>query len=97
MNNDRRIKIPKEEHEFIRARALRGESKRGLAREYGVDKRLIDFIVNPDLLVHSKLLREKRGGWRRYYDKDRNTAAVRSWRRHKRSILTQATKDEPQK
>lgn len=87
---DRRVKIPKEDHDYIRERVKRGEGIRALAREYGVDKRLIQFIVDPEKLALNRELRKARGGWKRYYDKDKHTAYMKKHRAHLADIIIKA-------
>lgn len=88
IGKDRRVKIPKEEHDYIRARYNRKEvSQRELAREYGVSRRLIQFIIDP--LKHELNLkrRQERGGSKKYYDKDKWREIQREHRTYKKSLL----------
>ncbi len=84
---DRRIKIPKSEHKYICTRYKNGESQRELAKAYGVSRRLITWILYPERLVINRKLRVKRGGWKQYYNKKKNTEAVRKTRQYKAKIL----------
>lgn len=91
---DKRVKIPKEDHDHIRARVARGEGIRAIAREYDVDKRLVQFIVFPERLALNRELRKKRGGWKKYYDKDKHRVEMQKHRAHLSSIIKKA--NEPQ-
>lgn len=83
----KRVKIPLSDHESIRFRALNGRAGiRELAREYGVDKRLIQFIVYPERKEQNLKRRTERGGWKKYYDKDKNTEYMRKHRIHKHEL-----------
>lgn len=58
-----RIKDPAVVRELYRD----GQSIRGIARKFDVDKRTIQFILFPERLKRNLELREARGGWRQYY------------------------------
>lgn len=84
---DRRVKLSKEDKEEILALYESGNhSQRELARMYGVSRRSIQFIVNPEKLQENKQRRAERGGWKAYYDKEKNTAAIREHRNYKQSL-----------
>lgn len=85
--NDRRIKIPASEHGYIKRRYQQGESLREIARSYGVDKRLIQFILNPERLKRNRELRKERGGWRQYYNKDKWREEHRKHREYKKRLF----------
>lgn len=85
--NDRRIKIPASEYNYIKRRHQEGESIRGIARDYGVDKRLIQFILYPERLKHNRELRKQRGGWERYYDKNTWREEHRKHRAYKKKLF----------
>jgi hypothetical protein len=74
---DKRIKIPKSEHQTIRDLYKSPEwSMRKIAAKYNVDKRTIQFIVYPERLAKSRENRD----WRNYYDKEEvNGEAYRLW------------------
>lgn len=83
----KRVKIPLSDHESIRSRVLsKSAGVREIAREYGVDKRLIQFIVYPERKEKNLKLRAQRGGWKKYYDKDKNTEYMRKHRIHKHEL-----------
>lgn len=87
--NDRRIKIPKTEHTYIINRHKQGEAIRAIARDYGVDKRLIQFIIYPERQVLNKLYRARRGGSKIYYNKDKWRETMREHRAYKLKLLKQ--------
>lgn len=83
----KRVKIPLSDHESIRFRVLNKKAGvREIAREYGVDKRLIQFIAYPERLEQNKKLRALRGGSKKYYDKDKNTEYMRKHRIYKHEL-----------
>lgn len=85
---DKRVKIPKEEHEYIRTRYKNKEaSQRQLAREYGVDRRLIQFIIDPSKHEQNIARRKARGGSKQYYDKDKQRIYMRRHRANLREAL----------
>jgi hypothetical protein len=57
-----------------------------MARSFKVDKRLIQFILFPERLELNKKLRQKRGGSKQYYIKERQTKAIREHRNYKYKI-----------
>lgn len=83
--HDRRIKLTPEDKEDIKE--LTGMSIRGIARLYGVDKRLIQFILFPERYEKNKRLRKERGGSKIYYDRTKNTITQRKHRRHKQNLF----------
>ena len=74
--HDARIKLPKSEHAVIRARHEAGEGIRALARAYGVDRRLIQFILFPERIEASRVNRD----WKNYYDKEKHRKAIAALR-----------------
>ena len=82
---DRRIKIQKSEHVHLRAKREAGQSMRSLAREYNVDRRLIQFIIYPE----RQRAANKLHNWRKYYDKDKWRETMREHRAYKKKILGQ--------
>ena len=85
---DRRIKLSDDDKEEIVALyKLGATSYNKLAREFGVSKRTIYWIVNPEKLEENKRLRAERGGSKYYYDKETQRKAMRDHRDYKRSLL----------
>lgn len=62
-----------------------------LARMFKVNKRLIQFICYPERAELNKQLREKRGGSKKYYNRDKHTKAMRDHRRHKKDVFKTVT------
>lgn len=86
-SHDRRIKLtPEQRIEIRRSHEILGTSYNALARMYGVSKRLIQFVCCPEKEEAARQrFRELRADGR-YYHKEKNTEAVRDWRRHKQSL-----------
>lgn len=86
---DRRIKLTgKDKQNIVDLYEIEHCAIREITRIYGVSRRLIQFTLFPERLEHSKELREKRGGWKQYYDKDKNTKAIKEHRHYKYKILS---------
>lgn len=84
---DRRIKLTQEERDDIFQLYQIGDtSHRKLALQFGVSKRLISFILNPDKLEKCRQQREERGGWKQYYDKDEHAKSVKEHRDYKKKL-----------
>jgi len=84
---DRRTKLLPCQKEMVKFHYERGISINQLARDFKVNKRSIQFILFPERLAKNKELREDRGGWKIYYDKDSNTLAQLEHRHYKKTIL----------
>lgn len=82
---DKRVKLTPEDKKDIFENAL-GLSQRELAKMYGVSRRTIQFILDPQKLVENKKRRQERGGWRQYYDRENQTATMREHRRYKQEL-----------
>jgi len=81
---DRRIKLTDIQRAEIKASDL---SSRQLAKTYGVSRRLITFIQDPEKAKRAKELYEIRSAGGRYYDRKRNTKAVKDTRGYKRNLI----------
>lgn len=81
---DRRIKLTEQDKEDIKQ--LTGMSIRGIARMYGVDKRLIQFILFPERKEKNLLDRKNRGGTMQYYNKDERREKMKEFRHYKQSL-----------
>lgn len=88
--HDKRIKLTDLQRDEIAAR--RRESIHALAREYGVSRRLIQFIQYPERLEANLIKRQERSGSALYYDKEKHREAMRSHRKHKKAIYFDDTK-----
>lgn len=87
---DRRRKLTEEDKAEIRAKyQAGGTSQRKLAREYGVSRRLIIFVLDPEKLKRNKEARKARGGWQQYYDKDEWRKTMREHRSYKQGLYLQ--------
>tara|TARA_Y100000310_G_scaffold307018_1_gene348712 strand:- start:20769 stop:21083 length:315 start_codon:yes stop_codon:yes gene_type:complete len=86
-NQDRRIKLTDEQREDIKKiRATTTLSQRKIAEMYGVSRRTIQFIINPQSLIENKKRRAERGGTKIYYDTKKNTIAQREHRAYKQGL-----------
>ncbi len=81
--HDRRIKLTDEDKERIKTLGL---SQRALARMFGVSRRTIQFILHPEKLEENKRARKERGGWKQYYNKEKNTEYMREHRQYKQKL-----------
>ena len=84
--HDRRIKLFPEDKKIIRQLRKQGWSQRELAREFGVSRRLIQFIIDPKKKERDLELREQRGGSKAYYDKDKHRDYMKSHRHYKQDL-----------
>jgi DNA-binding XRE family transcriptional regulator len=85
--NDRRIKLTADDKELIKW--LREEeqiSYQKLANQFNVSKRTIIFICKPETLEACKKKREERGGWKQYYEKEKNSQSVKETRNYKQKL-----------
>ena len=82
---DRRIKLTQEQRDKIAD--LKGKiSRRLCADTFGVSKRTIDFIWHPERLERNKQLRQERGGWKQYYNKDEWRECMKEHRHYKQEL-----------
>jgi hypothetical protein len=84
MQDGRRKLDPSLEKEIIQKYETGGYSWASLAREYGVSKRKIGFIVNPKTLEKVKARTKKH--WQDYYDREYHKLAIRKYRAKKRKL-----------
>ena len=84
---DKRVKLLPEDKEAIKKLYQNGESIHGITRKFKVDKRLIQFVLFPERQKRNLELREKRGGWRQYYSKEKHSQSMKEHRHYKRRIL----------
>lgn len=88
---DRRQKLtPEQRAEIYRRYRDEDVSQRQLAREYGVSRRLIAFIINPDKMeeARDRLKRSKAKGLYKP-DKKKWAATVREHRHYKQELFKQ--------
>jgi len=85
---DKRVKLTPEQKEEIRIKyELGGYSQRALADEYGVSRRTIKFIIDPDSLERAKQQYRERRKDGRYYNREKHSKAVKELRIRKRIAL----------
>ena len=86
---DRRLKITDTQREEIIKLFSSGLcSQRALARDFNVSRKLISFILFPEKETVCKEQYKERRKDGRYYDKEKNTKAMKEHRRYKQNILT---------
>jgi len=84
---DQRIKLSVEQKkEIIERYHCEGLPQRKLAKIYGVDRRLISFIINPVAYEENLKRRAERGGTAIYYDKEKHRGYMKSHRRYKNRL-----------
>lgn len=84
---DRRVKLTEQDKEHIVEEYATGLiSVNGLARKYGVSKRLIQFTLFPERREKAKQLYEERRKDGRYYDKEKHKESVKKHRRYKKKL-----------
>ena len=91
---DRRIRLTDEDKKDIaEAYSSGGTSYNKLAKEYGVSKRTIYWVVNPDKQKENYELRKAKGGSKQYYDRDKHTQSMRNHREYKKELLKEGKLD----
>lgn len=85
---DRRQKLmPGQRAEIFRRYYTENVSQRQLAREYGVSRRLVTFIVNPESEERNReLLNERKAKGLYKPDRKRHTEIIREHRRYKQKL-----------
>jgi len=63
-----------------------GFSQRELAKMFGVSRRTIQFIIDPDKHKDNLNRREERGGTSVYYDRDKQREYMRTHRNNKKLL-----------
>ena len=85
---DRRTKLIDCQKELIKYLFANSDiSINGLARQFKVNKRLIQFILFPERQKKNLIDRKNRGGTMYYYDKDYHKEKMKEHRRYKHKIL----------
>ena len=82
---DRRRKLTDEDREDI-VRLAAELSVHQLAKNFGVSRRLVQFVLHPERHEENLLIRKERGGSAAYNDKDKHTAAMRRHSRYKQKL-----------
>ena len=83
---DRRYKLSEQEKEEIRENKD-WLSQRKLADRFNVDRKVIRYTIDPEF--YEKMLasaKERRKDWR-YYDREKQTIAIRNTRRYRNEVL----------
>ena len=85
---DRRIKLNDKQREEIREKYMTGMySQRNLAEEYGVSRRLITFILDPDKAKkNAEQLKQRRADGRYKPSKEKWAAIMREHRQYKQEL-----------
>lgn len=91
---DRRRKLTDEQKDEIKHRYAAGEcGMRPLAAEYGVSRRTIAIIVNPETEAYFKQYRKDH--WKdQQQDKEKRTEAIRNTRRYKQELYVKGELNE---
>ncbi|UUV43258.1 helix-turn-helix DNA binding domain protein [Rhodobacter phage RcCWillis] len=82
---DRRVKLSEAQKDEIRELAL-NMSQRELASRFGVSRRTISFILDPEKRAANYERRKERGGSAQYYDRETHAESMRRHRRHKKAL-----------
>lgn len=61
-------------------------SQRKCAEKFGVSRRTIVFLWYPEKQLANKQLRQQRGGWRQYYNKEDHRENMKNTRRYKQKL-----------
>ena len=87
VNHDKRKKLSDADKELIIKMHDEGWSAHKLAAYFEVSRRLIQFVLRPELLEHSKELRRKRLllDPHRYYDKEKHRIGMADLRMRKKN------------
>jgi hypothetical protein len=85
---DKRVKLTvAQKQEIFGFKGLKSANE--LANMYGVSKRSIQFILDPQKLAENKQRRAERGGSKKYYDKEYNRKAMQKHRLRKKELYLQ--------
>jgi hypothetical protein len=84
---DGRRKILSSQYDEVRAKYQSLKSMRATAKYYGVDKRLIQFIVYPERLIALKEWNKKIKHHKKYYDTEKRRDYMRKYRAKKREVF----------
>jgi hypothetical protein len=85
-NLDRRVKYTTADKERVVALFKSGFPQRAIARETGISRRMVSFILFPDRLARQKELYKERRKDGRYYYKDTWAKTMKEHRHYKESI-----------
>lgn len=88
--DDKRVKLNDEEKKEIKKLYDTGMfSQRKLAKMYGVSRRSIQFIIDPEKLKenHKKFSERQKDG--RYYNKERHREYIKKYRERKKQLYNE--------
>ena len=88
--HDGRRKLLPSQYEEVRQTYQQLKSFQKTADHYQVSKRLITFIVNPNSLKTLKEHNRKIEHWKKYYNKEQHTIAMRKYREKKKQLKIKA-------
>ena len=96
--HDKRVKLTKEDKELIKhLYETTDTSQRKLATQFGVSRRLITFILDPEKQKANLQARDARGGSKKYYDKETNKKRMKAHREHKRALYEEGLLKAPKR
>ncbi len=85
-NHDGRVRVTEEIRESIRE--LKGKmTQRDVAEMFGVSRRTVFWIWNPEAYDEYKAKRKEEKPWRKYYETKKHTEYTRRHRDKKRELL----------
>lgn len=84
--HDRRRKLTERDKQEIRENK-ENLSQRGLAKKYGVSRRMIVFVLFPERQKKNYEDRVARGGSKQYYDREKHTQTIREHRQYKQELF----------
>ena len=84
---DRRRRLSDEQKEEVLAAYRAGASQRQLARDYGVSRSAIQWIVDPRRREKQRAAYKARGGWKRYYNKEKHRREMQRTRQYRKEIF----------
>lgn len=94
--DDRRRKLSEADKERVRELyKLPDWSQRRLAGEFGVSRRLIQFVIDPDKEARNKEAFAERQKDGRYYDRERHSEQVKQTRRHRQELYLKGELEIP--
>ncbi len=92
---DKRVKLTDQQREMIKEEYETGLiSQRKLAIKYGVSRRLISFILDPEKAekVKQQFLERRKDG--RYYDREKHNKHVKEHRDYKKDLYNKGLLDD---
>lgn len=93
--NDKRVRLTNEDRESIKEEYSLGfVSQNDLAKKYGVSKRLIQFILNPEKQEIAKKQFAERQKDGRYYSKEKHREYMKNHRSHKKELYHKGLLDD---